>query len=383
MEDSGIEFSAGRVCLVPADEGSSGVTALRLVPSSVVHLHPEEAVWEGMLSGWRGQMRSRSLSLGTVEQRLSILSRFMVFTGEYPWQWRPSDVEDWSTDLLQQRRIAASTLRSYQTSVRLFCDYLVDARYGWSDRCLELFGSHPSQICHEWNTVAHVIAAEARPAVRPLTREEVQRLFDYADDQVEVARRLGRKGWFAAWRDATWLKMIYAFGLRRREAAMLDVADFQPNPKAPEFGPFGICQVRYGKAFRGSPPRRRSVLAVMPWSTPILAEYVDRIRPAYPFAGGPALWPTERGGRVATDYMSHRFATYRDALGLSEALHPHCLRHSYVTHLVEDGFDPFFVQQQVGHSWGSTTSLYTGVSGDFKNRSLRAALNRLTGGAGQ
>lgn len=346
----------------------------------MAHLHPEDAAWQGMVSGWTAQMRSRNLSVATVEQRVSVVSRFMTFTGEYPWQWSPSDVEDWSTDLLQQRRLAASTLRSYQTSVRLFCDYLVDARYGWAERCLELFGSHPVQVCHEWNTITHVIAAEARPAVRPLTRAEVQRLFDHADEQVEVARRLGRKGWFAAWRDATLFKLIYAFGLRRREAAMLDVADFGPNPKAPEFGPFGALQVRYGKAMRGSPPRRRSVLAVMAWSTPILTEYVEQIRPAYVGAAGPALWPTERDGRVSTDYLGRRFAAYRDALGLDTALHTHCLRQSYVTHLVEDGFDPFFVQQQVGHSWGSTTALYTGVSSDFKNRSLRAALDRLTGG---
>jgi site-specific recombinase XerD len=44
--------------------------------------------------------------------------------------------------------------------------------------------------------------------------------------------------------------------------------------------------------------------------------------------------------------------------------------------LIEDGFDPYFVQRQVGHAWGSTTALYTGVSGDFKNRMLRQALDR-------
>ena len=48
-----------------------------------------------------------------------------------------------------------------------------------------------------------------------------------------------------------------------------------------------------------------------------------------------------------------------------------------MTHLIEDGFDPFFVQQQVGHAWGSTTALYTGVSGDYKNRVLRQALDRI------
>jgi integrase/recombinase XerC len=46
-----------------------------------------------------------------------------------------------------------------------------------------------------------------------------------------------------------------------------------------------------------------------------------------------------------------------------------------VTHLIEDGFDPLFVQQQVGHRWGSTTALYFGVSGDYRNRVLRHALD--------
>jgi len=59
-----------------------------------------------------------------------------------------------------------------------------------------------------------------------------------------------------------------------------------------------------------------------------------------------------------------------------------------VTHLIEDGYDPLFVQQQVGHSYASTTALYTSVSSDFRTRTLRRALDeQLTralgsGGAG-
>ncbi len=45
-----------------------------------------------------------------------------------------------------------------------------------------------------------------------------------------------------------------------------------------------------------------------------------------------------------------------------------------VSHLIEDGVDPLFVQQQVGHSWASTTAVYTHVGADAKNRMLRAAL---------
>src|SRR5229473_8044520 len=50
-------------------------------------------------------------------------------------------------------------------------------------------------------------------------------------------------------------------------------------------------------------------------------------------------------------------------------------RHSYVTHLIEGGLDPRFVQEQVGHEHASTTSIYTCVSSDFRTRTLRRHLD--------
>ncbi len=66
------------------------------------------------------------------------------------------------------------------------------------------------------------------------------------------------KGVLAAMRDAALLKTVYAFGLRRREAAHLDLVDFRHNPKAPGFGEFGALFVRYGKSSRGGAPKRGS-----------------------------------------------------------------------------------------------------------------------------
>jgi len=51
------------------------------------------------------------------------------------------------------------------------------------------------------------------------------------------------------------------------------------------------------------------------------------------------------------------------------------LRRSYVTHLIEDGWDPLFVQQQAGHEYASTTAIYTCVSSDFRTRTLRTTLD--------
>jgi integrase/recombinase XerC len=54
---------------------------------------------------------------------------------------------------------------------------------------------------------------------------------------------------------------------------------------------------------------------------------------------------------------------------------------TYVSHLIENGVDPLFVQQ-VGHSWASTTAVYNHVGADAKNRMLRAALDVAFGADG-
>ncbi len=231
------------------------------------------------------------------------------------------------------------------------------------------------KVFHEWNTVVHRAEYEGRPGNRPFTREELQVFFDYCDQRVVDVAGGGRKGWLAAYRDATLFKVIYAWGLRRREAAMLETVDWSANAAADQFGRYGALSVRYGKAVKGSPPRRRTVLTTMGWAAEAVAEWVTDIRPLYA-TSGIGLWPTERQGKISTDTLSQRFQTYREAAGLDPTLGPHCLRHSYATHLLEDGYDHLFVQQQLGHAWGSTTAIYTSVGADYKNQALRRALSR-------
>ena len=198
--------------------------------------------------------------------------------------------------------------------------------------------------------------------------------FDYADEEVERIRQHGRKGALAAFRDAALFKVVYGWGLRRREAIMLDLADLHPNPTADRFGRYGALHVRWGKAKRGGAPRRRTVLAVFDWAVEALQQYVEEVRPAFGFTEHSALWVTERGSRLSARAVDERFATYRQALQFPPMLDLHSLRHSYVTHLVEAGFPERFVTDQVGHSWGSTTAIYCSVSDDYKNRILAKAV---------
>lgn len=358
-----------------------------MLVSGAVPLHPREAMVEAMLRGWRAQQAARGLRAETVDAREHLVRRFLGFAGEYPWGWTAGHVEEWTLQLSSQAGLAASTIRGYQTSLRLFCDFVTDPRYGWGLACEEEFGAFPVQVCHEWNTVVHRSDYEGSPEARPFSRRECQRFFDYADERVDVAARSGRKGALAAYRDATLFKVLYGWGLRRTEACRLDVADWGRNPAAPEFGGYGMLAVRHGKAGRGQPPRRRNVASVMGWAVEAVAEYVQRVRPLFAAVDRPALWPTERGGRVAPAEVNARFAAYRDALGLPRALTPHSLRHSYVTHLTEDGADRRFIQQQVGHRCDTSTAVYTHVGSDFMDAALRRALapalDPLGGGAGR
>jgi integrase/recombinase XerC len=353
------------------DQGRACAALVR----GVALLHPEEQVLEAMLAGWDSQQAARGLSGDTIAGRRGRVRAFTEHAGCPPWQWTPQLFEEWCADLRSVHHVAASTLRGHAAAIRLFCEYVTDPVYAWAEVCWGYFGTHPAQVCTRQNTPRHAQDGESRPERRAFTVCELQAFFDHLAGRVARVHGAGRKGWIPAFRDAVLVKTAYAFGLRRRETSMLDLADLSANPRAPEFGDYGVCRVRYGKASAGSPPRRRSVLTVWGWVPEILDQWITEIRPLLARDGTAALWPSERGPRIGLSAIDRRFAAERDALGLDPALEFHSLRRSHITHLIEAGWDPLFAQQQAGHAHASTTSLYTCVSSDFRTRTLRRALD--------
>lgn len=333
-----------------------------------------------MLGGWVRQQKTRFLrEKSTIQPRVSLVRRLVDFTNSYPWEWQPADAEAFIAHLQSSNRskpIAMSTGRGYETTLALFMEYLTDRRYGWPEECSRRFGHFPQQIFTEDNRVAHVVDYEGHPARRPLTYDEVQALFDVIDGRVEEARSQGRKGAMTALRDAALLKTVYAFGLRRNEARMLDLSDLRRSPKMPQFRQYGALLVRYGKASKGSPPKRRTTLTVpeMDWIVDVLDHWVTEARPLFSPGKVPALFVTERAGRMSPRGLNTAFTQARDAAELPPELDLHSLRHSYVTHLIEFDYPEKFVSLQVGHNYASTTAIYTGVSDEYRNRLVQRAL---------
>lgn len=355
-----------------------GASHLALAPG-IAHLDPSAAVFDAMVEGWSLQQRSRFLKAETISSRRALVRSLAEFCNEYPWRWQAADVEAFIDSRRPGGRpLAVSSARGYEQTLRMFLEYLTDPRYGWSAECIQRFGVAPAQVLHEGNTVVHVAEYEGDPRRRPLTYDEVQALFDAADARVEDLRARHRKGGASAMRDAALLKTIYAFGLRRREAWGIDLADLRHNPKAAAFGRCGGLFVRWGKSSRGGPPKRRTVLTVpeMDWIVPVLEQWLDEVRPTFGAGAHPALWVTERASRMSTRRINEAFTTARESAGLPSELDLHCLRHSYVTHLVEFDYPEKFVSVQVGHAYAATTAIYTGVSDDYRNRLLQRSLSR-------
>jgi site-specific recombinase XerD len=312
------------------------------VVGSVPVLHPEAQTVNEMLEGWRNQQLCRNLDADTVAGRARLVERFIEATNEFPWTWTPSMVEEFFSDLRSVKRRKQSTVRGYQNALRMFCSYVSDPDYGWDRVCEQRFGTHPAQVFFEWNTATHVQDNEQSPAKRAFTKQELQDFFDHADDRVALVAASARKGWLPAYRDATMFKVAYSYGLRFNELRHLQTVDFSRNAHAGEFGRYGVVQVRYGKAKKGSPPKRRGVLTVFKWTAEVITDWLAHGQAC--MSDGLDLFPSERGALVAENTLLRRFRRYCRDLELPDGLDLHSLRRSYATHLIEDGWDAKFVQ---------------------------------------
>ena len=353
----------------------AGSARLVLV-DGVALLRPEEQVFTAMLEGWRNQ-RLAGIWPRRRSGRERAVRAFTAHADAFPWLWTRRSLDEWLGDLRAVRGLRRSTVRGYQEAIRVL--RLPDRPRLRLGRRVRDPVRHPpgpggARVEHRGARQQ----AEGDPIKRAFTLDELQAFFDHADEQVARIRAAGRKGWLPAFRDATLFKIAYGYGLRRNETRMLDVADFGTNPHAPEFGEHGVCYVRHGKAMKGSAPKRRSVLTVWPW----VGEVLDRVDQRDPAAARRQEQPGQHGvvalgagaaGRAGPDRRPLRRPPHDARVG--PGLDFHSLRRSYVTHLIEAGWDPLFVQHQVGHEHASTTAIYTCVSSDFRTRTLRRALD--------
>jgi site-specific recombinase XerD len=153
-----------------------------------------------------------------------------------------------------------------------------------------------------------------------------------------------------ALRDRALFELAYGSGLRAEELVSLDVASI-------DFDGETVRVEGKGDKTRFVPAGEHSLRA--------LDLYLARGRPALATGAEPALFLSKSGRRLSTSDVRRRLRTWsRAAAGavpvLAEA-HPHALRHSFATHLLEGGADLRAIQELLGHASISTTQVYTRV----------------------
>ncbi len=160
-------------------------------------------------------------------------------------------------------------------------------------------------------------------------------------------------------RDRALLELIYGAGLRVSEARDLDVVHLN----------LGALELRVV----GKGSKERVVLIGVP-ARDALSLYLRDVRPtlATDDSDG-ALFLNRFGGRLSQRSIQQKVRSYAAQAGLGGWVHPHTLRHSYATHMLEGGADLRVVQELLGHASPATTQIYTHVTGAEARRVYEAA----------
>ena len=159
-------------------------------------------------------------------------------------------------------------------------------------------------------------------------------------------------------RDRALFELAYGSGLRAEELVNLDVRSI-------DFDAEHVRVEGKGGKTRFVPCGEHALRS--------LGRYLERARGTLAAdAAEPALFLSKSGRRLSTSDVRRRLRTWARHAAAQGAVHPHALRHSFATHLLEGGADLRTIQELLGHSSLSTTQVYTRV----ESARLRAAYAR-------
>ena len=220
---------------------------------------------------------------------------------------------------LKQEGRAASTVARKLASIKAFYRFLTAERY---IRC------NPAEVLEAASRGLHL------PKV--LSVQEVERLLDEPN-----------LGTLDGYRDKTMLELLYATGMRVSELVNVPVKNVDMKMQY-------VIVMGKGSKERMLPLGRTALH--------YLEHYLSVVRPQL-LHGKPdvasELFVTGWGGPMTRERFYEIIVAYGKSAGISKRVTPHMLRHSFATHLLNNGTDLRIVQELLGHADISTTQIYT------------------------
>lgn len=282
------------------------------------------------------------------------------------------DAELMLTDFFQQLtveiRASAHTVKNYQRDIEHLSRYCTDKDIAqWADlkhadirahiagRHRKGLGSKSLQrelsaIRSFYNYLLKQGLVVANPAQHIQAPKQARKLPKTLDvDQLSGLLEAGASSLLEI-RDLAIFELFYSSGLRLSELSALDLNDLDL--------PDDTLVVRSGKGGKSRvlPIGSKAVTAIENWL---------RQRSVKIPAIEPALFVSTRGTRLGQRNIELRLAQWCKKKGIAEHIHPHMLRHSFASHLLESSQDLRAVQELLGHSNISTTQIYTHL--DFQH----------------
>lgn len=284
---------------------------------------------------------------------------------------------------LRRRAVSARTRTAYASDTAQFARWAagrgiepagVDVRAvrryvaGLTER-----GRAPASVARKLAAVRGLLAVEMQDGERvdnpadlissPRRPRRLPRVLK-ADELDALLERIPATGPLAL-RDRALLELAYGCGLRAEELVNLDVGSI-------DFDRESVRVVGKGAKTRLVPAGEPALCAV--------TRYLERARPALvpaPAAADGPLFVSKSGRRLSTSDVRRRLRRWaQSATGAVPALagaHPHALRHSFATHLLEGGADLRSIQEMLGHASIATTQVYTRVDASRLRQAYRDA----------
>jgi integrase/recombinase XerC len=281
----------------------------------------------------------------------------------------PEPIEPFLAHLAHERRLAPTTLDAYRADLLRICAWLETQgatpaaiagldqhqvrqyvawrhRNGTSGRTLQRELASLRSL-YRWllregrarNNPAVGIRAPKTPRKLPgtLDADQICGLLDRPVDDL------------LAIRDTAMIELFYSSGLRLAELIAVNVGDI-------DMADGSLRVTGKGSKTRVIPVGTQARAAVERWG---------RVRANLAAADEPALFVSSRGGRIHPRTVRTRVAQWAQEQGATRKVHPHLLRHSFASHLLESSGDLRAVQELLGHADISTTQVYTHL--DFQH----------------
>ena len=242
--------------------------------------------------------------------------------------WTAVDVETlnrYITDLKERKGYRNATAARKVASVKSFFGFLAE-----------------NGIITEDPTESLGTPKVGRSLPKYLTADEVSRLLDEGY----------KHGTNEGQRDAVMMELLYATGLRVGELVSLNLGDVNTEES------YVRC---LGK---GSKER---IVHLYPKALLELKKYMKTARPVMlgKRKEEQALFVNHRGERLTRQWVWSVLKNYAQAAGIKSSITPHTLRHSFATHLLQNGASLRHVQELLGHSSISTTQVYTHLTSPY------------------